>query len=136
MTLQTIIKQRYGTALEWETEPGLSYVPEAGEVCWYAIPVPPVTNEAGETIKTFPDEILFRVGDGTRPFKDLPFGQAKAADVYAWAKQDESDFLAWLNKQVSLQNMIDSRIENYLYNNEFIIDATGIGEPNQNKNTT
>ena len=129
MTLQTIIKQRYGTALEWEQEPGRSYKPEKGEVCWYAIPVPPLANEeTGEIIKTFPDEILFKVGDGVHAFHELPFGQAKAADVYAWAKNDEQGFIDWLNKQVALHNMIDERIQEYLFNTEFIIDANEIEE--------
>ena len=123
MTLQTIIKQRYGNALEWETEPGLSYTPEKGEVCWCAIPIPPVKNENGDIIKTFPDEVIFRVGDGVHTIKDLPYGQAKAADVFAWAKQDEEGFLDWLTKQTSLQTMVTNQIESYLSDNEFIIDA-------------
>lgn len=97
MTLQSIIKQRYGTAIEWEQEPGCSYKPEKGEVCWYSIPVPPIINEeTGEIVQTFPDETLFKIGDGIHTFSELPFGQAKAADVYAWAKQDASDFIKWL----------------------------------------
>lgn len=129
MSLQTIIKQRYGTALEWEQEPGRTYKPEKGEVCWYSIPVPPmVDEETGEIVQTFPDEVLFKVGDGEHLFYELPYGQAKAADVYAWAKRDEQEFLTWLNEQVALQNMVIAQIEKYLSENEFIIDANGSGE--------
>ena len=37
--------------------------------------------------------ILFKVGDGAHKFDDLPFASALAADVYAWAKQSEEDFV-------------------------------------------
>lgn len=59
------------------------FKPLKGEVVFYEIPSPtpsdaPVSN---------PPAILFKVGDGTNFLKDLPWGSAIAADVYAWAKQ-------------------------------------------------
>ena len=37
--------------------------------------------------------ILFKVGNGTAKFSALPWASALAADVYAWAKQSENDFV-------------------------------------------
>lgn len=34
-------------------------------------------------------QILFKVGDGTTPFKNLQWASALAADVYAWAKENK-----------------------------------------------
>lgn len=33
--------------------------------------------------------VLFKVGDGVKPFKELPWASAKAADVYSWAKASD-----------------------------------------------
>ena len=132
MTLQTIIKQRCGTALDWESDEGKAYVPEKGEACWYAIPVPPVTDpETGNIIKSFPDEILCKVGDGDHTFQDLPYIQAVAADVYAWAKQDEQQFLTWLNDQQFLaynnnKYSIKGYLDEILFNTEILISAEEI----------
>lgn len=37
--------------------------------------------------------ILFKVGNGTAKFSALPWASALAADVHAWAKQSENDFV-------------------------------------------
>lgn len=129
MTLQTIIKQRYGSALDWEIEPGSSYVPEKGEACWYSIPVPPIIDaETGGIVQTFPDTVVCKVGDGINAFKDLPYVQAVAADVYAWAKQDEASFINWLNNLQFIsynQNKwtVKDYIDEILFNTELTISA-------------
>ena len=42
-------------------------------------------------------QVLFKVGDGTTPFKNLQWASALAADVYSWAKKSETDFITWVN---------------------------------------
>ena len=42
-----------------------------------------------------------KVGDGTSNFKALPYTSALAADVYSWAKKSESEFITWVNQQVT-----------------------------------
>ena len=39
--------------------------------------------------------VLMKVGPGK--FNDLPYASALAADVYAWAKKSESEFIEWVN---------------------------------------
>lgn len=56
----------------------------AGEIAFVQMgTVPPVGENKPDTGAY---DVLFKVGDGNQAFKDLPWGSAKAADVYAWAK--------------------------------------------------
>lgn len=42
--------------------------------------------------------VLFKVGPGA--FNSLPWVSALAADVYAWAKKTEEEFITWVNGQI------------------------------------
>jgi len=77
--LNTRIGLKYDTLANWQGVEN-TFKPLKGEVIFYEIPA-----ASGEVA----DEpaILFKVGDGTNFLKDLPWGSAIAADVYAWAKQ-------------------------------------------------
>lgn len=52
-----------------------------------------------DTTRPTPDHehhpIMFKVGPGE--FNTLPWVSGLAADVYSWAKKNETDFLAWLD---------------------------------------
>ena len=59
----------------------------------------PTSSPTAEQVT--PPAILFKVGDGVKKFKELPWTSALAADVYAWAKKanpDVADFTAVINK--------------------------------------
>lgn len=83
-TINTRIQLRYDTLTNWQSEAtagkGALLVLNKGEMalCY----VPAITTGTTQTAPT----VLFKVGDGTTTFKDLPWGGAVAADVYAWAK--------------------------------------------------
>ena len=65
------------------------FKPLKGEVIFYEIPTTnPNTdvNVTGINKAQTPPAVLFKVGDGTNFLKNLPWGSAIAADVYAWAK--------------------------------------------------
>ncbi len=49
--------------------------------------------------------VLFKIGDGVKTFAELPWGSAKAADVYTWAKQTPEQFISW----IASQNVIDGK---------------------------
>lgn len=75
----------------WKKDAAKSLVLHAGEVAFVQMgTVPPIGANNGTS------EVLFKVGDGINEFQNLPWGSAKAADVYGWAKQDASTFAAWL----------------------------------------
>lgn len=77
--LNTRISLRYDTYSAWNTaNPKLL----AGEIAVVVIPA-----ETGAVVQE--PSILFKVGDGTKTFKELGFSHALAADVYSWAKAAE-----------------------------------------------
>ena len=99
-TLNTRIQLKYDTLAHWQSEAiadkGALLVLKKGELGIVEIPTSSPTAE-----QVTPPAILFKVGDGTTKFKDLPWTSALAADVYTWAKKtnpDVSDFTAVINK--------------------------------------
>lgn len=88
-TINTRIQLKYSTLAEWSdvstAGKGGLLVLKAGEVGIVAVP----KNSAH--LQTTPPAIMFKVGDGTTAFKDLPWASALAADVYAWAKKSVPD---------------------------------------------
>lgn len=80
-TLQTRIQLKYDTWNNWNKPAAKSLVLKQGELA--TVYVPASTN-SGDT--TSEPAFLLKVGDGTTTFELLPWVQAKAADVYAWAK--------------------------------------------------
>lgn len=77
--LQTRISLKYDTYANWHSKnPQLL----EGEV---AVVVIPGSDPVG-TISNVPT-VLFKVGDGTKKFDDLPWVSGPAGDVYAWAKE-------------------------------------------------
>lgn len=84
-TLQTRIALKYDTYTNWTNEDvenqGANLVLLKGEIGLCEIP-------SGNTnVQTAPT-VLFKVGDGEKPFKSLKWASALAADVYGWAKSE------------------------------------------------
>lgn len=91
--INTRIQLKYSTLAEWSDlsaeGKGGNLVLKPGEVGIVAIP------KESTHLQTTPPAIMFKVGNGTTAFKDLPWASALAADVYGWAKKsvpDVSDF--------------------------------------------
>lgn len=83
--LNTRIALKYDTRTNWEKD---LITLKAGEIAIATLgPIKDGTT-AGE-INQHP--VLFKVGDGTHKFTELPWASALAADVYSWAKQDKID---------------------------------------------
>ena len=82
--IKTRIQLKYDSLKNWATantlllqgEVAIAYLPPKGTGT-----APAATSEA----------VLIKVGPGN--FNDLPYVSALAADVYAWAKQSENDFV-------------------------------------------
>lgn len=82
--LNTRIQLKYDTWENWSKTDvagkGGNLVLKPGEVAITAI-------KTGDSVKqTTPPTVMFKVGDGTSKFSELPWASALAADVYAWAK--------------------------------------------------
>ena len=85
-TLQTRIALKYDSYANWTNEDvegqGAKLVLLPGElgICYVGD-----ANQESNVVPT----VLFKVGDGTKTFKELPWASAKAADVYSWAKASD-----------------------------------------------
>ena len=80
------IKHKYDTYANWLTS---EIVLEAGELAIAEIPSQQTFEEPyGSTVLT-PPAIGIKVGNGSDVFKNLPWIQSTAGDVYAWAKEAE-----------------------------------------------
>lgn len=79
--LQTRIALKYDSYSAWTSAPGKDLVLLAGElgICYVGD-----TNQGSQVVPT----VLFKVGNGTSTFEQLPWASAKAADVYSWAKSE------------------------------------------------
>lgn len=88
-TLQTRIALKYASYADWTNEAiegqGANLVLLKGELGICEITA---TNEQTKDAHIIPT-VLFKVGNGTSPFKSLPWASAKAADVYSWAKASD-----------------------------------------------
>lgn len=86
-TINTRIQLRYDTLENWKSTTtagkGALLVLNKGEMALCSVPA--ITTGTTQTAPT----VLFKVGDGTKTFEQLPWGGAVAADVYGWAKNPD-----------------------------------------------
>lgn len=87
--INTRIQLKYDSYANWTSETlgdgkGAKFVLKAGEIgiCYL-----PTDHKDGQVVGSQPPQILFKVGNGSAMFSELPWASAKAADVYEWAKQ-------------------------------------------------
>lgn len=93
--LKTRIQLKYDTWDNWQktdvANKGGNLVLKAGEVAVTVI-------ASGKSDFTTPPTVMFKVGDGTSKFSELPWASGLAADVYAWAKKAIPDYNDLANK--------------------------------------
>lgn len=77
MTFNTRIINKHDVYEKWQSS---SLILKNGEVVVCTIPADTGAVQ-GEPV------VMFKVGDGEKTFKDLPWTAARAADVYSWAKE-------------------------------------------------
>lgn len=93
--LQTRIALKYDTYANWtdvnsEAGKGKNLVLLKGEIGLCEIPA---VDENGHPDATTAPTVLFKVGDGTKPFSELRWASARAADVYSWAKSETVELI-------------------------------------------
>ena len=99
--LKTRIQLKYDTYANWTTN---NPILKVGEVAIATIP----TGDANNVSTSLP-AVLMKVGDGTSNYNALPFLSAKAADVYAYAKKPEADFIAWIKNIIATEGAYDTK---------------------------
>lgn len=80
--LQTRIALKYDSFENWQ-KADLVLLPGELGICTIG-----TTTETGKDAATTNPTVLFKVGDGTTPAKNLKWASALAADVYNWAKSE------------------------------------------------
>lgn len=76
--LNTRIRLKYDTLADWNTNKSVVLLEGEIGLCY----VPAITTGTTTTAPT----VLFKVGDGTKTWEELPWGAGLAADVPSWAK--------------------------------------------------
>lgn len=91
--LQTRIALKYDNYDAWQAST-LKLLEGEVAICEIPSGVKELKDAAGNTIDVVQTDptVLFKVGNGTDVFKDLPWASAKAADVYDWAKASDVTF--------------------------------------------
>lgn len=108
-TLNTRIALKIDTYENWtldnentrDKKIGANYVLKRGEIGLCQIGD---TAASGKAEATTNPTVLFKVGDGSTPFKTLKWASALAADVYDWAKKPEADFKEWAGTNIDTDN--------------------------------
>lgn len=100
--LNTRITLKYDTYENWQKS---TLVLKAGEVAICAVP-------SGVTVAGIakPPAVLQKIGDGVHVFKDLPWLQAVASDVYTWAKEASKPTYA-ANEITGLDTYISGQVQ-------------------------
>ena len=99
--LNVRIALKYDTYANWTTN---NPILKAGEVAIATIPTGDNNN-----VSTSLPAVLMKVGDGTSNYNALPFLSAKAADVHAYAKKPETEFIAWIKQIISTEGAYDAK---------------------------
>lgn len=96
------IQLKYDTLANWDSS---TFILKQGEIA--IAEVPANTSNSGLT----PPAIGIKVGDGVNRFSNLPWIQAAAGDVYAWAKAANKPSYA-ANEISGLSDFVDGRLTN------------------------
>ena len=99
--LNVRIALKYDTYANWTAN---NPVLKAGEVAIATIPTGDNNN-----VSTSLPAVLMKVGDGTSNYNALPFLSAKAADVHAYAKKTETEFIDWIKQIISTEGAYDTK---------------------------
>ena len=126
--LNVRIKHKYDTYANWLTS---EIVLEPGELAIAEIPSQQTFEEQdGSTVLT-PPAIGVKVGNGNNKFRELPWIQSTAGDVYAWAKEAEKPIYT-AEEIVDLEDYIAGKVNdtNTSYRFLYVSDALYIFEFN------
>ena len=133
-TLNNIrLSLKYDTLANWNTS---SLVLNAGEVGIAVISDSKTLNrDTAQTPDNTPPAIALKVGDGTHTFSQLPWLQAIAGDVYAWAKAATKP--TYTASEISnLSDYISGQIKDTDTQYKIALDGTTVKLMSKNKGET
>ena len=133
-TLNNIrLSLKYDTLANWNTS---SLVLNAGEIGIAVIAGNKTLNgDAAQTPDNTPPAIALKVGDGTHTFSQLPWLQAIAGDVYAWAKAATKP--TYTASEISnLSDYISGQIKDTDTQYKITLDGTTVKLMSKNKGET
>ena len=133
-TLNNIrLSLKYDTLANWNTS---SLVLNAGEVGIAVISDSKTLNrDTAQTPDNTPPAIALKVGDGTHTFSQLPWLQAIAGDVYAWAKAATKP--TYTASEISnLSDYISGQIKDTDTQYKITLDGTTVKLMSKNKGET
>lgn len=133
-TLNNIrLSLKYDTLANWNTS---SLVLNAGEVGIAVISDSKTLNrDTAQSPQNTPPAIALKVGDGTHTFSQLPWLQAVAGDVYAWAKAATKP--TYTASEISdLSNYISGQIKDTDTQYKITLDGTTVKLMSKNKGET
>lgn len=93
-TLNTRIALKYDLLSNWQTS---ELILRKGEIAIAEIPSKTINNDSAQS-QLLPPTVAMKVGDGEKTFMQLPWVQAVAGDVYAWAKKANAPKLSELTE--------------------------------------
>lgn len=128
-TLNTRIKLKYDLLSTWTTK---NPVLLKGEVAIVEISQNNLVNDAQHTPLNTPPAMLMKVGDGQKTFNELPYVQAVAGDVYAWAKKANTPTLGELT---NIDKDLTEYINGIIGNTEGIQDTDTFYKVGEEKTT-
>ena len=64
---------------------------------------------AQEGVVNYVPSVMAKVGDGTHTFNELSWLYSRAADVPAYAKKSEADFIAWVKNLIATEGAYDTK---------------------------
>lgn len=93
-SLNTRIALKYDLLSNWQTS---KLILKKGEIAIAEIPSKTINNDSAQS-QLLPPTVAMKVGDGEKTFMQLPWVQAVAGDVYAWAKKANAPKLSELTE--------------------------------------
>lgn len=105
--LQTRLKLKIDTLAKWQ-EIWKTFIPLKGEKILFQIPSGTAQTVEGNGIT--PPQVISKTGDGVTTLENLPWDSALAADVAAWAKPGNKDYIDVSDLKDKVEDLEDNLV--------------------------
>lgn len=98
--INTRVKLKIDTIDNWKSNNPVLF---KGEIALVEV------GTAQEGVVNYVPSVMAKVGDGTHTFNELSWLYSRAADVPAYAKKSEADFIAWIKNIIATEGAYDTK---------------------------